>query len=112
MPMHTSIRGAREAASWLRSRDGSARAAIDARTVVTHSVADRVVGCLTGIAIGDAIGKQTETLAHADIARWYPNGVRRFEGDPGSVIPRYLGNSRREWRIGETTDDTERTIAV
>ena len=28
------------------------------------------------------------------------------------MIPRYAGNRKREWRIGETTDDTERTIAV
>ncbi len=48
----------------------------------------------------------------ADIARWYPDGVRGFEGTPGAIIPRYAGNSKREWRIGETTDDTERTIAV
>jgi ADP-ribosylglycohydrolase len=31
---------------------------------------------------------------------------------PGAIIPRYAGNSKREWRIGETTDDTERTLAV
>ncbi|MDX1563424.1 MAG: ADP-ribosylglycohydrolase family protein, partial [Gammaproteobacteria bacterium] len=46
------------------------------------------------------------------IARWYPQGVRGFEGPPGAVIPRYVGNQKREWRIGETTDDTERTLAV
>jgi ADP-ribosylglycohydrolase len=28
------------------------------------------------------------------------------------VIPRYLGNKKRTWRFGETTDDTERTVAV
>jgi len=44
--------------------------------------------------------------------RWYPHGVRGFEGTPGSVIPRYIGNRKREWQVGETTDDTERTIAV
>jgi ADP-ribosylglycohydrolase len=68
--------------------------------------------CFKGIAIGDAIGKQTEMLSPADIARWYPNGVRGFDGTPGDIIPRYIGNSKHEWRIGETTDDTERTIAV
>src|SRR5688500_15879341 len=67
---------------------------------------------LGGIAVGDAIGKQTETLSHYTVRRWYPHGVRSFEGVPGAVIPRYLGNSKHEWRIGETTDDTERTIAV
>ena len=76
------------------------------------TVAERVAGCLKGITIGDAVGKQTELLSHADVLRWYPYGIRGFEGLPGSVIPRYVGNRKREWRIGETTDDTERTIAV
>jgi ADP-ribosylglycohydrolase len=73
---------------------------------------ERVVGCLKGIAVGDAIGKQTETLSRDNVQRWHPDGVRGFEGAPNAVIPRYVGNSKREWRIGETTDDTERTLAV
>jgi hypothetical protein len=77
-----------------------------------HSTAERIAACLEGIAIGDAVGKQTETLSHDKVPRWYPSGVRGFEGTPGAIIPRYLGNSKYEWRIGETTDDTERTIAV
>jgi ADP-ribosylglycohydrolase len=76
------------------------------------TTADRIFGSLTGIATGDAIGKQTEMLSQADIARWYPHGIRGFEGTPGEITPRYIGNSKHEWRIGETTDDTERTIAV
>ncbi len=72
----------------------------------------RIVGCLEGIAIGDAIGKQTEGLSRENLLRWYPDGIRGFEGPPGSVIPRYVGNTKREWRFGETTDDTERTVAV
>jgi ADP-ribosylglycohydrolase len=79
---------------------------------VTFTIADRIVGCLKGIATGDAIGKQTEMLLREDVRRWYPHGVRGFEGPPGAIIPRYAGNSKREWRIGETTDDTERTVAV
>ncbi len=81
-------------------------------SLVTPTLADRIVGCLQGIATGDAIGKQTETLAHEDVRRWYPHGIRGFEGRPGTIIPRCAGNSKHEWRIGETTDDTERTIAV
>lgn len=72
----------------------------------------RIVACLKGIAIGDAIGKQTEGLSHEAIRTWYPEGIRGFEGSPGSTIPRYVGNTKREWQIGETTDDTERTLAV
>lgn len=77
-----------------------------------RAVRERIIACLKGIATGDAIGKQTETLSREDVLRWYPDGVRGFEGPPGSPIPRYVGNAKREWRIGETTDDTERTIAV
>jgi ADP-ribosylglycohydrolase len=74
--------------------------------------ADRSVACFRGIAIGDAIGKQTEGLSRENVLRWYPDGVRGFEGMPGDVIPRYTANKKREWLIGETTDDTERTLAV
>lgn len=75
-------------------------------------VKERLLASLKGLATGDAIGKQTETLSRDDVLRWYPSGIRGFEGTPGAVVPRYVGNRKREWRIGETTDDTERTIAV
>jgi ADP-ribosylglycohydrolase len=77
-----------------------------------RTTSERVAACLKGLASGDAIGKQTEMLGPADVRRWYPGGIRGFEGPPGTPIPRYIGNRKREWRIGETTDDTERTIAV
>jgi ADP-ribosylglycohydrolase len=72
---------------------------------------DRVEACFQALATGDAIGKQTETLSRAGVLQWYPHGVLGFHGEPGSVIPRYAGR-RYEWRVGETTDDTEQTIAV
>jgi ADP-ribosylglycohydrolase len=72
----------------------------------------RILACLQGLATGDAIGKQTEGLSRGQVARWYPEGVRGFEGAPGTVIPRYSGNRKRQWRFGETTDDTERALAV
>ncbi|HTS61588.1 MAG TPA: ADP-ribosylglycohydrolase family protein [Candidatus Acidoferrales bacterium] len=71
----------------------------------------RAVACFQALAIGDALGKQTEALPFRDVRMWYPEGVRGFEGVPGDVIPRYKGK-RYEWRIGETTDDTEQTLAV
>jgi ADP-ribosylglycohydrolase len=77
-----------------------------------NATARRIAGCLKGVAVGDAVGKQTEGLSGHAVRQWYPTGVRGFEGRPGSTIPRYVGNAKREWRIGETTDDTERTIAV
>jgi ADP-ribosylglycohydrolase len=72
---------------------------------------DRVIACFKGLATGDAIGKQTETLQHAEVRKWYPEGITGFQGRPGDVIPRYAGK-RYPWRIGETTDDTEQTLAV
>ena len=73
---------------------------------------DRILASLKGLATGDALGKQTEALSRDGIARWYPQGINGFEGAPGTVIRRYVGNAKHEWRVGETTDDTERTIAV
>jgi ADP-ribosylglycohydrolase len=72
---------------------------------------ERAVACFKGLAIGDAVGKQTETLKRADVLRYYPTGITGFHGSPGAVIPRYAGRSY-QWRIGETTDDTEQTLAV
>src|SRR4029077_6554686 len=72
---------------------------------------ERVVACFQGLATGDAVGKQTETLSRANVLKWYPGGIHGFHGRPGDIIPRYAGK-RYEWRIGETTDDTEQTLAV
>lgn len=71
----------------------------------------RSIACLKGLATGDAIGKQTETLKRSAVRQWYPDGVSGFHGDLGAVIPRYTAK-RYEWRIAETTDDTEQTLAV
>ena len=79
---------------------------------MTWQHSDRILASLKGLSTGDAVGKQTEGLSPDDILRWYPYGVRGFEGRPGSVIPRYADNRKRRWRVGETTDDTEQTIAV
>lgn len=78
-----------------------------------HNYADekRVVACFKALATGDAVAKQTETLPYAEVRKWYPGGISGFHGPPGEVIPRYRGR-RYPWRIGETTDDTEQTLAV
>lgn len=72
---------------------------------------ERAIACFKGLAAGDAVGKQTEMLARTDIENWYPGGITGFHGRPGDIIPRYIGR-RYPWRIGETTDDTEQTLAV
>jgi ADP-ribosylglycohydrolase len=78
---------------------------------ITMRFQERVIGCFKALATGDAIGKQTEMLSRADVQQWYPREITGFHGQPGEVIPRYAGK-RYEWRIGETTDDTEQTLAV
>ena len=79
--------------------------------MTTPSLLQRAMACLKGLSTGDAVGKQTETLSREAISQWYPAGVTGFHGEPGTVITRYVGK-RYEWRVGETTDDTEQTIAV
>ena len=72
----------------------------------------QILPSLKGLATGDAIGKQTENLSRDGIAHWYPRGVYGFEGRPGTIMPRYASDRKHQWLFGETTDDTERTIAV
>lgn len=74
-------------------------------------ILSRATSSFKGLSTGDAVGKQTETLSREDILKWYPEGVKGFHGRIGDVIPRYIDGSYK-WRIGETTDDTEQTIAV
>jgi ADP-ribosylglycohydrolase len=71
----------------------------------------RIVACFKGVATGDAVGKQTESLNYEDIQQWFPDGIRGFHGEIGCVMPRYDGE-HYFWRFGETTDDTEQTITV
>lgn len=71
-----------------------------------------MLASLKGLATGDAIGKQTENLSRGGITHWYPRGVHGFQGRPGTIIPRYARNRKHQWLFGETTDDTEQTIAV
>jgi ADP-ribosylglycohydrolase len=72
----------------------------------------RAIACFKGLSTGDAIGKQSENLTRSDVLHWYPEGIRGFHGTPGQIIPRYALDRKHQWRIGETTDDTEQTIAV
>jgi len=75
-------------------------------------IKERAVACFAGLSTDDVIGKQVENLLPADVRRWYAEGIRGFQGSPGEIIQRYERNANRKWRFGETTDDTEQTIAV
>jgi ADP-ribosylglycohydrolase len=80
--------------------------------IAALDIQQRAIACFRGLSTGDAIGKQSENLTRTDVLHWYPKGIRGFHGVPGQIIPRYSGNSKHKWRVGETTDDTEQTIAV
>src|SRR2546430_16496886 len=79
---------------------------------MTLTVTDRILGCLTGIATGDAIGKQTEMLSHEDVLHWYPQAIRGFEATPGWDIPRSLGNANYDWRRRVKPDHPAMNMSV
>jgi len=62
---------------------------------------DRAVGCLLGLACGDALGGAVEFRDRADLDRSFPDGVRDITGGgPHRLEP------------GEYTDDTEMALAI
>ncbi|WP_249863261.1 ADP-ribosylglycohydrolase family protein [Paenibacillus konkukensis] len=77
------------------------------------SVIGRYLSAATfkGLAIGDAIGKQTESLKFEEIKEWFPEGISGLHGAINTVMPRYDGKHYL-WRFGETTDDTEQSISI
>jgi ADP-ribosylglycohydrolase len=47
---------------------------------------ERLIGCLFGLAYGDALGAATEFLSINDIlGRWPPSGPIELEGNPARV---------------------------
>lgn len=64
-------------------------------------LADRAVGCLLGLACGDALGGAVEFRTRPDLARMFPGGVREITGGgPHGLEP------------GEITDDTHMALAI
>ena len=62
---------------------------------------DRAVGCLLGLAIGDALGAQVEGQTEAAIAAAYPSGLRDLGDSPiWHTLP------------GQATDDAELALAL
>lgn len=61
----------------------------------------RYLGCLIGLACGDALGGSVEFRNRADIAREFPDGVRDI-----------LGGGPHSLEIGEVTDDTAMALGI
>lgn len=68
------------------------------------SLYDKVLGCLIGVGIGDAMGMPTEFLTPEQIKEHYGE-VRTFQKTPE-------WHPLRELPAGSMTDDTEQTLAV
>jgi len=63
--------------------------------------ADRVAGCLLGLACGDALGGAVEFRSRVDLDRSYPNGIREI-----------MGGGPHRLEVGEYTDDTQMALAI
>lgn len=69
------------------------------------TIHDRMLGCLYGQAIGDALGLGTEFLNKDDVLKHYPNGLSRYE----DIIQ---DAHRRRWHKGAWTDDTDMMLCI
>lgn len=70
-----------------------------------EEIHDKMIGCLYGQAIGDALGFGTEAMSKEDVKKHYPFGLRTYD----EIIQ---DNRRKGWPIGMWTDDTEMMLCA
>lgn len=71
----------------------------------TDTIIDRMLGCLYGQAIGDALGLGTEFMSKDEVVRNYPNGLMSYD--------RIIQDAhRRRWAKGDWTDDTDMMLCI
>ncbi len=66
---------------------------------------DKMLGCLFGQAIGDALGFGTEAMSKTEVRTNYPNGLTKYS----DIIQ---DERRKGWPIGYWTDDTEMVLLI
>ncbi len=66
---------------------------------------DKMLGCLYGQAIGDALGFASEAMTKEDVKAVYPNGISKYS----DIIQ---DDRRKGWPIGFWTDDTEMMLLI
>jgi len=71
----------------------------------SHFIKGKMLGCLYGQAIGDALGLGTEFLNKDEVRKAYPNGISKYE----DIIQ---DAHRRRWHKGAWTDDTDMMICI
>ena len=73
--------------------------------VLSDITKDRIKGCIYGQAIGDALGLGTEFMSQAEVKKYYPNGLERYD----QIIQ---DAHRKRWEKGSWTDDTDMMICI
>lgn len=66
---------------------------------------DKMLGCLYGQAIGDALGLGSEFMSENDVKKHYPNGLCRYD----QIIQ---DEHRCRWAKGAWTDDTDMMLCI
>lgn len=72
---------------------------------------DRIIGCLFGSALGDAIGLYTEFLPAAQAAQQYPTGSFTLLS-PAGATPFCRDSHRAPHKPGNWTDDTDQALCI
>lgn len=68
-------------------------------------VFEKMLGCLYGQAIGDALGLGSEFMSKAEVLKNYPNGLKNYD----QIIQ---DAHRRRWAKGAWTDDTDMMLCI
>lgn len=68
-------------------------------------IKDRMLGCLYGQAIGDALGLGSEFMSQDEVIQNYPNGLKTYD----QIIQ---DAHRRRWTKGAWTDDTDMMLCI
>lgn len=66
---------------------------------------NRILGCLYGQAIGDALGFASEAMTKEEMNNAYPTGITRYSD-------RIEDEKRKDWPEGFWTDDTEMLLLI
>lgn len=68
-------------------------------------IKEKMLGCLYGQAIGDALGLGSEFMSKDEVNRNYPDGLKYY----GQII---MDAHRRRWPRGAWTDDTDMMLCI
>lgn len=68
-------------------------------------IKDKMLGCLYGQAIGDALGLDSEFMSKDEVIKNYPDGLKNYD----QIIQ---DAHRRRWAKGAWTDDTDMMLCI